>query len=172
MLKYGADHARNGDPVEPRGIALIMYDTRNKGVVHMQDYEITTDMIEIHADYINAIEAHGSTYSKDVWAVVQASEEAKQRKRQGQPILDPQTGFSLIGRMSNRLEDGFRRLAEWKGNCDFSVMLPYAELHKGGMNRPDDEIDLAQTKPYLNGVIFTLRPFTQAMLPSLKANIE
>jgi len=145
-----------------------MYDTRTKGVVHMQDYDMATDMIEIQADYINAIEAHGSSYSKDVWSVVQASEEAKQRKRPGTPILDPQTGFSLIGRMSNRLEDAFRRLAEWKGDKDFSMMMPYAEIHKGGMNRPDDEIDLTQSKPYLNGVLFILRPFNPAALPGMK----
>lgn len=168
MLKYDASHVRNGEPVAPKGTALIMYDTRTKGVVHMQDYDMTADMVEIQADYINAMEGHGSHYSKDVWAVVQASEEAKGRKRPGQPLIDPQTGFSLIGRMSNRLEDAFRRLAVWDGKGDFSTMLPYADIQRGGMGRPDDEIDLAESKPYLNGVLFIIRPFNPSALPSMK----
>lgn len=155
---YPEQHEKAGQPIENFGKTsfILSYDTKAMKVEDYAEFALGFDCATYKAIAINTIDNFLFTYAKHLDEIVGWSLKAHQKLIPGEPLMDKNVAMNLAGRAQTRVEqfynDTFNR---WTGHT-VSLLLPYAQLVYGESKKKDepDYLDLAQTKPFVNGMMF------------------
>lgn len=155
---YPEQHEKAGQPIEGFGDKpfILSYDTKSMKVEDFAEFDIGFDVATYKAIAINTIDNFLFTYAKHLDEIVGWSHKAHQKLAPGEPLMDKNVAMNLAGRAQTRVEQFYNdTFNAWTGHT-VSLMLPYAQLVYAESKKKDepDFLDLGQTKPFVNGMMF------------------
>lgn len=153
-------HERPNEVFSPSKTYIMTYDTKDLRVSDYYSFDEQVTLVKFKAIIANTLDQFAASYADGIIKLVQACEELKRNPSIGQQaIIDPQSGFNLIGRSQANLDIALRRVMEWDGTNQFMAILPYVIVAEQDM-KPGDiiggprRLDLANCKPLVNGMMF------------------
>lgn len=144
-------------PLVPKAPYILVYDTQNNSIVGYHSWDKPVSLTVFKAAFAKAIEEHGDDYGRDLTHLAQAAH--KTAAAMGNPkktAFPADMAMSLVQRCQNRIEDAFRRMAEFQGGygTELAVLLPYAAVATQGEG-VERVVDVRNSKPLVNGFIYT-----------------
>lgn len=149
----------DGTTITPQVPYIMSVDTKTLYVSDYFKFDDNVPLAVFKSVIINSVETFANAYSEHLFMLVRESERVHKREVTGKVVIDPNTAMNLIGRVQMRLEEFYKRLNDWDGYDDISVLLPYAEvgLRKSEIIGKPDEVDTTVSNPYVNGAMFTCK---------------